>query len=169
MPDTNFNRSVVLLTECNAEGTVGFVLNKPLEIRLQDVLPEDLGDFDAPLYFGGPVEPDTLHYVHALGDRIDGAMEVVPGVFWGGSFEALKVILANGGVKKNHIRFYVGYSGWGSGQLEMEMKERSWIKTSLSREQVFSPKANLLWKQIMNGLGGRYKQMANYPLSPSLN
>lgn len=167
--DTNFSRAVVLLSECNDDGAVGFVLNKPLNVTLKQVLPDDLGSFDAPLHFGGPVEPDTLHYIHVLGDQLDGAVEVVPGVYWGGSFEVLRLMIAGEKIHAKDLRFFAGYSGWGAGQLESEMKENSWIKTTLSPGQVFASDPDQLWKQIMINLGGRYKVMANFPVSQSLN
>jgi len=168
LADMNFSRSVVLLCECNDDGTVGFVLNKPLDIKLQSVV-EEIKGFNPTLYLGGPVEPNTLHYLHRLGDLIDGSIEVLPGLFWGGSFESVKAVLSQGGFRSRDIRFFVGYSGWGSGQLEMEMQENSWIKTNLTGRQILATRSSELWRQIMVSLGGRYKVMANFPESPILN
>lgn len=169
LADSNFARSVIFLSEYTDEGAVGFVLNRPLDITLQKVVADDLGSYDTPLFFGGPVEPDTLHYLHVLGEQLEGAIEVVPGVFWGGSFEALKIMIAQGNVGPHDLRFYIGYSGWGAGQLEAEMKEKSWIKTTVGKNQVFSKKPEELWKEIMVSLGGKYKVMSAFPISPSLN
>jgi putative transcriptional regulator len=169
LADPNFARSVIFLSEYTEEGAVGFVLNRPLDLTLQRVVPDDLGGFDSPLFFGGPVEPDTLHYLHVFGDRLEGAMEVVPGVYWGGSFETLKIMVLQGNIRPDELRFYIGYSGWGAGQLESEMEDNSWIKTTLGQNQVFSERPDELWKEIMVSLGGRYRVMSAFPISPGLN
>ena len=125
MLDPNFKRSVVMLCEHQDDGTVGFILNKTLELTLPDAIPE-LPDFKVPIYFGGPVEPDTLHFFHKI-ETLEGCQEVMDGVYWGGNFEMLKIIIESGNISPRDIRFFLGYAGWGSGQLTEEMKEKSWI------------------------------------------
>src|SRR5690606_16325723 len=71
LPDPNFERTVILVCEHNDQGSFGFVLNKPSLLKLQDVM-EDIDGFDALIYIGGPVQQDTLHFLHRIGDRLEG-------------------------------------------------------------------------------------------------
>src|SRR5204863_9279875 len=103
--DSYFKRSVILLGEHSEEGTVGFILNKPTDLKLNDAL-EDFPPFDVPLYFGGPVQTDTIHFLHTLGGKLAGSKELIPGIFWGGELETLKVLIDTGQVSKNDIRFF---------------------------------------------------------------
>src|SRR3954464_13038426 len=87
-----FKRAVILLGEHSEEGTVGFILNKPTDLKLNDAL-EDFPPFDAQLYFGGPVQTDTIHFLHTLGPKLEGCKEILPGIFWGGDLETLKLLI----------------------------------------------------------------------------
>src|SRR6218665_3318782 len=86
--DPNFERSVVLLCEHNAEGSFGFVLNQESSLRLADVVEGVYADF--PLYIGGPVEQNTLHFIHRLGDMVDNTVEIGNGIYWSGDFESFR-------------------------------------------------------------------------------
>ena len=70
--DSYFKRAVVLLSEHDSQGTLGFILNKPTDVKLNEAV-DDFPEFDVPLYFGGPVETDTLFYIHTVGELITGA------------------------------------------------------------------------------------------------
>ena len=83
--DVSFNRSVVLLAEHNEEGSVGFILNKPLEYQISDLVNEILIPFQ--VYNGGPVEQDNLYFIHKVPHLIDNSIEISDGIFWGGDFE----------------------------------------------------------------------------------
>ena len=82
LEDPNFRRTVIFLCEHHKEGTIGFILNKPLDIKISEAMP-DLEGFNAPLFFGGPVQTDTMHFLHNLGDMIDDSVEITKGVYWG--------------------------------------------------------------------------------------
>ena len=90
--DPNFRRTVVLLCEHHKEGTIGFILNRPLEIDLSEAVP-DLEGFRSKLYFGGPVQTDTMHFLHDLGDIIEDSVKVTENVYWGGNFEVAKSLI----------------------------------------------------------------------------
>lgn len=124
--DSYFKRSVILLGEHSEEGTVGFILNKPTDLTLNDAL-EDFPPFDVPLYFGGPVQTDTIHFLHTLGDKLEGSKKILPGIFWGGDLERLKLLIDTHQVTRNDVRFFAGYSGWEPHQLEDELKGRTWL------------------------------------------
>ena len=94
LADNTFKRSVILLSEHDESGTLGFILNKPTEVKVHDAL-EDFPQFDANLFFGGPVETDSLFYIHTLGLQLSGAREIAGGIYWGGSFAQLKTMIAS--------------------------------------------------------------------------
>lgn len=168
LSDPNFNRTVVFLTEHKAEGSVGFVLNKPMDLKLDEVV-----DFEVqqtiPLYMGGPVQQDTLHILHQNQEVADPNLQVINGVYWGANFEAVKIMLENGAINNEAFRFYLGYSGWGEGQLEREIEEKSWIVTKATPQIVFSNDAETMWKEVMKEMGGKYSYLANSPDNPQWN
>ena len=169
MQDPNFKRTVVLLCEVNKEnGVIGFVLNRPLEVKITDIIPEILLS-DFAVNYGGPVEQDTLHYLHNCGDKIPESIEIGEKIFWGGDFEIVKSLINSGEITKKNIRFFIGYSGWGEGQIEYELSEKSWFVTDCKSNDIFKTKQALLWSKILKELGGDYKTIANYPENPSLN
>jgi putative transcriptional regulator len=168
LPDPNFERTVVLLCEHNEEGAFGFVLNKPSLVTMEEVL-EDVSDFKEQIYVGGPVQQDTLHFIHRssiLEDKID----INDGLFWGGNFEQLMIMINTKQINTNDFRFFLGYSGWSSGQLMEELEQNSWIVyQGATPEQVFDQNPDILWKEVLNKMGGKYKMFSNYPIDPRLN
>jgi putative transcriptional regulator len=166
--DPNFARTVVLLTEHNAEGSIGFILNKPISHKVHEVV-KDFPEFDAPVYLGGPVQQDALHFIHRIEALAEDGDEIAPGVYWGGNFEKLKRMIRLGIVHPADIRFFVGYSGWGPKQLEEEMEMKSWIINAKGTKFTFDSGGESLWQEILKTMGGKYKAMAHYPVDPSLN
>lgn len=166
--DPNFKRSVVLLCEHQGNGSVGFILSRPLNLKLKDAIPE-IEEFDAPLYYGGPVQTDTMHYIHNLGDQIPGSVMIADGVYWGGDFEQVKSMIANGEVSPENFRFFLGYTGWDKKQLNTELNENSWMVKRMDYSNIFQDKPEDLWKSILQGMGGKYKLISTYPEDPSLN
>lgn len=168
MKDPNFTRTVVLLCEHREEGSFGFVLNKSLSLVLNQVIPEAEG-LPLPLFSGGPVQKDSLHFLHQRPDLLPGGLEVFDGVYWGGDFEEVLAGLRSDALKKEEIRFYIGYSGWGVGQLEEELNQKSWITRPASRQLVFHKHQDRIWSDALKDLGGEYQQMVHYPIDPQLN
>lgn len=166
--DPSFRRSVVLLVEHNDEGSVGFILNKPIEMDISEAL-DNFPKFESSLYFGGPVNQNNLFYLHCRGDLITDSKEVIPGVFWGGDFETVKLLIDTGQIDQDEIQFFAGYSGWDVEQLQEELKENSWIVTDGDAETVFRMEREDMWTEIMSGLGKKYAVMATFPEDPSLN
>lgn len=167
LQDTYFKRSLVLLTEHSEEGAVGFVLNKPLEVKVNEVM-NDFPISQASVSIGGPVSTNTIHYLHVLGDVIPNSVHVLDNIYWGGDFDAVKEMLRAGEIKPEHIRFFLGYSGWHAGQLENELKQNSWLVTEIKPTQIMKPKANI-WKSTLSQLGEKYRIWSDFPENPSLN
>jgi len=168
LPDPNFVRSVILLTEHGAGGSMGFVLN-----QLSDNILEDLGDefhnLDTPVYIGGPVEQNTLHFIHTLGNKIDRTVKINENLYWSGDlFEILKLIRL-GIVNNSQVRFFLGYSGWSEGQLKSEMKANTWIQISDYQDALLDIPPSTLWREVLKQKGGKLKAISNYPIDPRLN
>jgi putative transcriptional regulator len=169
LKDPNFMRTVVFLCEHQDEGSFGFVLNKNYEYTL-DELVSGLDDLKKiPVYLGGPVQMDTIHFLHQYPEKISGGYEIIDGVFWGGNFETAIELIRSGEIDIGKIRFYIGYSGWGSGQLADELKEKSWLTVPANRRLVFHKKPSEIWKDALRDLGGEYEMMVNFPIDPQLN
>ena len=171
--DPNFERSVVLL--CRDEpndGTFGLVLNRLTNLTLGDVLtlpPQAVAAAsELPLFVGGPVKSNTLHYLHRWAD-LPGATPLGQEVYWGGDFDLLLGLLASGAVAGSEVRLFAGYSGWSKGQLANEMQGQSWIRHPASAGKVFTLASDAFWRDILWEKGGRFKVLANYPTDPSLN
>jgi putative transcriptional regulator len=168
LPDPNFERTVVLLCEHNDQGSFGFVLNKPSILKFSDVMDES--SYQELLYVGGPVEQDTLHVLHTQGNLLEGSVDLGNGIFWGGNFEQLQLLADTQQIEPANFKFFLGYSGWSIGQLEMELKEKTWIiSNQAQKEQVFDMDAEQLWKNVLNEMGGKFKMISNYPIDPRLN
>lgn len=169
LQDQNFMRSVVLLCDHNEEGSFGFVINKPSILRLNEII-EDLNFLEKEVFVGGPVEQNTLHFIYVNESPLEGSTSVGEGVWWGGDFDSLVEKLKLGSISPDAVRFFIGYSGWGAGQLDQEMEEETWIvckKTIDEDSFVFTPEE--LWRSLLKNMGGEFKVIANYPIDPRLN
>ncbi len=166
--DPNFKRSVVLLCEHNSEGSFGLILNKPLNIKISDAV-EDLADWDLPLNIGGPVQNNTIHVLHRRGDLISDSLEIDDGVFWGGNYEEIQSLVNTGQINAEEFRFFLGYSGWGVGQLEDEMQEDSWYQSSITNDLAFNTLPEKMWSNVLRRKGGDYAIIANTPEDVRLN
>jgi putative transcriptional regulator len=168
LKDPNFLRTVVFLCEHKEEGSFGFVLNRQFENTLNELIPE-LEHYKLPVFYGGPVQPDTIHFLHQYPEEIGGGVEVSKGIWWGGDFEALVDQIKNGGIDPDKIRFFIGYSGWSGGQLQEEMKEKTWLTVKATRQLTFHKNFEEIWKDSLRKLGGEYEMMINFPIDPQLN
>jgi len=163
-----FNRSVVLLVAYSDKGAVGFILNKKVELPLQEAFP-DFPDFDTTVYLGGPVSTDSIYFIHKLGDRIPGSIHVLGNLYWGGDFEVIKQEINLGKIEPSEIRFFLGYSGWDAGQLEEELKENSWLVTDVDQKSVMEDLSPDSWFDFVKKAGSRYTVWENFPENPSFN
>ena len=168
LKDPNFKRSVILMAEHHTEGTFGFILNQPSALSLKDLLPE-FSEANYPIFIGGPVEVDTIHFIHRCYDKLNSGEEIAKGIYWGGNFEALKVLLNNNSLAQDEIKFFIGYSGWSDGQLVEEIKDNTWIVSDkYDQDLVFSQNEEELWREVIINLGDKYAHIRNFPSDPSL-
>jgi len=168
LEDQNFKRSAVLLCEHNEGGTFGLVLNRELNLTVSEVM-ENIEGWDAPLYLGGPVQPNSIHFLHRFGTKAGKCLEISPGIWWGGEYELVKTLLDSGLVSPDDVRFFLGYSGWGAGQLAGEITESAWIMGDISDSQLFDEPADRIWSRALKRLGGDFALLANFPDNPQLN
>ena len=168
MPDFYFKRAVLLIAEYDKEGSFGLIINKKTEYTIDEVSSE-FGDFKADVYLGGPVQTESLFYLHKRGDLINDSTEVIPGVFWGGNFEQLVFLINEGLIKESDIRFYLGYSGWSPKQLDRELDEISWLVTNVTAKEIFNDKPETLWSDSIKKLGKDFRHWLNFPVNPQMN
>ena len=166
--DMYFHRSVVLLADHNTDGSFGIILNKPLEVRLNDIL-KDFPHFDTEVYLGGPVSTSNLFFLHSKGDLIRNSQLIKDDLYWGGEMDDLKNLLDAGIIGKEDIRFFIGYSGWSENQLIEELQETSWLVANPSIQDLINTPPSEMWKASVSRLGKEYELWANFPDDPSLN
>lgn len=164
MEDPYFKRTAVLICSYSKEeGAIGFILNRSLPLRVNDVLPEEQ-HIAREIGFGGPVSDDQLFFLHTLSTLQPEAIPVQEGMLWGGNFNELSRLIQQGMAPESSVSFFVGYSGWSAGQLEEELEAGAWVSDYPELDS-FWPKSqrDSLWKSKMNALGGSYAVWANFP------
>lgn len=164
--DPNFRRTVVLIVAHDDDGAVGLVLNRPTDTEVAEAVPElaDLVDPGAVVSVGGPVQNQAV-VVLAEWDDLDEAGAVV--------FEDIGLMGSEADAERvaeatRRVRVFAGYAGWGSGQLEAELDEPSWVTEPASGEDVFGDHRDL-WAAVLRRKGGAFKLVATMPEDPSLN
>lgn len=169
MNDLHFGRSVVLLIDHNdEEGTFGIIMNKPLRIKLNEVV-DVFNDFNAPVYLGGPVAENQIFFMHTLGDLIPESCKIMEGLYWGGDAEALNTLIEQGIADNSKVRFFLGYSGWEKGQLVDELERNSWAVSKVSSHLLLNTPTDQLWKAIVSRMGKDYEMWSRFPKNPEDN
>ena len=168
LKDPNFMRTVIFICEHQEEGSFGFVLNKLYEQTLDELM-TGFDGFPIPVFYGGPVQMDTIHFLHQYPNEIPGGQEVTEGIYWGGDFEKLSTLVKTKKIDLNKVRLFIGYSGWSNGQLGNELKEKSWLTVAATRQLIFHEEPQNIWKDSLKHLGGDYEMMIHFPIDPQLN
>ena len=166
--DIQFNRSIILITSSSIENeVVGLIINKILDYKLKDIIPEINIDFD--VYDGGPVNQDNLYYIHNQGHLIPESIKINKQLFWSGDFETIVDLINSKKITTKDIKFCLGYTGWSAKQLINEVRDDNWIKcTKIKVEDIFTKMSNS-WKKTMINLGGEYTIWSNAPENLSHN
>lgn len=169
MEDPNFERAVLLLAEHNTEGALGFIINRPCEIKLHDIifLEKDLNvKSEINVWFGGPVDTNsgiilehtprkassnTNHQTYALGSSEQALKNLV-------SFYNSHPNLDSQDVQR--FRFLVGYAGWEAGQLEDELRQGAWLQVPFSEHVVFETPWDRMWEVAFNSVGASPEKLA---------
>ena len=168
LQDGHFKRSVIYLCEHNNEGSLGFMINKSHGMLLRDIFPH-LKNGNFPLFEGGPVSPNQLFYTHTLGSKISESQHVVDDVYWGGNFFELSQLIEKGEVSSEHVRFYIGYSGWDEEQLNQEVENDMWFTKTSNYDHIVKTEPQELWGVELITINPGYKAFTDFSFDPSLN
>jgi putative transcriptional regulator len=165
--DPNFRRTVVLVCEHSDEGALGLIVNRATPLEISEAVPElapVLGD-GAHLWSGGPVQPQSIVLLADLDSAPEEALMVVGEVglvLQGADLEHLDL-------GPRGARAFLGYAGWGPGQLEDELERDDWIVLDAQPEDAFAEDGDGLWGRVLERKGGEYALLARMPPDPSLN
>jgi putative transcriptional regulator len=158
-----------LLCDHNSNSSFGFVLNNYLTVDLHEI-DHQFPDIKARISIGGPVDTQNLYYVHTFKEPVEESVKIRDGLFFGGSFETIKLLLEKDNSNRNYIRFFLGYAGWDDGKLNNEVEENSWIVVdNISNKELLNTSNNRLWQYCLEKQGGPYKTISKFPLNPSNN
>ncbi len=164
--DPNFRHTVVLIGEHNADGALGVVLNRALDITVEQAIPplNDLVPPHEPIFQGGPVETDGAVLLAELAqpEMVDILAFGSVGFLVGEVSEEVRPSILR-------ARVFVGYSGWGPGQLEHEMEADTWIIEPAKVDDVFTDAPDLLWSRVLQRKGPEYRMLSRLPYDPSMN
>ena len=171
LPDPNFSRTVILLCNHDEQGSFGLVINRSAQLKAPDLFSsiDILKSYNEKIYIGGPVSQAMVFYLYRSTKGIDGLDEVCPGVYFGSSLETLELLYLDIANPKENIRFYLGYSGWSSSQLDGEMEQNSWLIQSADERFIFLESEDLIWPQAVNSLGEKYQYLTKAPVNPQWN
>ncbi len=167
LQDKSFQKSVIYICHHDAKESVGYVLNKKADHDLSSLISE-LNGIYFPLYIGGPVGLDSLHIIHSVPDLIGGDL-INENIYWSGDLESAIENIKLGKINESNCKFFIGYSGWGEGQLDAELDMSSWLVSNATDEQVFAMNDDLLWKESVVALGNKFNPLLYVPLSPEFN
>ena len=168
LSDNYFKRSVVLLADHSDEGSFGIIMNKPIDNKFNEIV-TDFPEYKGQIFLGGPVNNSSLFFVHTLGDLIEDSLEIMNGLYWGDNIDIVRELLLLKQIDINQIRFCVGYSGWGSNQLEDELKRNSWLVAGMPASALMNTEPDLLWEHALEKLGSDYSYWSNFPVDPGMN
>lgn len=168
--DYHFARSVILMVTHNIEGSMGIVMNKNFRyhVSLNQLVPRLASMPVIPVFKGGPVDRDTIFFLHVLGN-LEGALNLGNGLYLNGDFTALQQYILNGNPIEGYVRFFSGYAGWAYKQLEKEIDDDSWMVGETDKCHLLDENYRDLWFNSMNDLGNPYRLWATYPQYPSCN
>jgi putative transcriptional regulator len=164
--DPNFRHTVVLIGEHNPEGALGVVLNRALNVSVENTIPvlSHLVPSDAPLFQGGPVQPAGPVLLAELADAAVADLLVFGSVGF-----LVNDISQHTEASVLRARVFMGYSGWAAGQLETEMEGDSWIVEPALEDDVFTDAPDLLWSRVLERKGSEYRHLSRMPYDPSMN
>ena len=148
--DPNFRETVVLLIRYGQDGTMGLVINRPLQIKLSTVFPDvkELQQSKESLYLGGPVAPEEILLLVRSAQAPEHAMSVFENVYLSSSRDVLQRLIKKP-EKDDRFRIYAGYAGWSPKQLESECERGDWHVLEADVETLFDHKASEVWPELI--------------------
>jgi putative transcriptional regulator len=146
---------------------MGLVVNRPGEITLAQAIP-DMPLSSEPLFVGGPVQRDIVLVLHRS-PEVTGAHSICDGIVLGGEQDEVMQLLQSARGDKRRVRVFSGYAGWGAGQLEDEMRVKSWIVCPATAHFVFDVEPHDAWSEVLRSLGPTFAHLTTMPLDPRVN
>lgn len=157
LADPNFKQAVTLIVEHNKDGALGLILNRPLTVTLQDSLthlPPLPGLKRQQVHFGGPVELDRAWFLHGYSEISEEGLKIGSRLLLSSSVEVLRQVVECHALDPLFFfRFFIGYAGWGAGQLESEMAGSSWVTAPMDNAFLFSVPPEKMWEESIRRLG----------------
>lgn len=167
--DEHFTRSVVLVCSHDDSGTFGFVLNNYVHLSPED-LNVGLALFKTRVSIGGPMDKSNLFYIHQFGNLVEGSQLIKGDLYFGGDFDQIVDHIERHPDEQDKVRFFIGYSGWGEGQLVDELDTNSWLVVkNHTPAHIMNTHVNELWRELMTLQGARYSMLASFPINPTDN
>jgi len=174
--DPNFMHSVILICQHSDQGAYGVVTNRPTQLSVGQLLPDHptLGRSSFPVYLGGPVDHTTLQFLHVVPEAIPGGLSIDGRLWLGGELDALGEYLGSlpesgAGTPASKVRLFLGYSGWGAGQLEGELKSGSWLPAPPALEAIFDARGESSWRRVVRSIGPEGSGLEHQPPDVSWN
>ena len=167
LQDDNFHKSVIFLCHHSPKESLGFILNKQASQLLNFYL-NDAMSLDFPVFIGGPVDQEMLHFIHSV-PEIAGGEKITEDIYWSGDLEQIVEGIKMGKVTTNNCKFFIGYSGWGIGQLEAEIEMNAWLVAHSNTVLVFNTPEKMVWNDAVKSLGKQYSPLLFMPENPALN
>ena len=163
--DPNFRKTVVLIAHHDEEGALGLVLSRPSDVAAVEAVPvlDGLPGADDPVFVGGPVQPEAFMVLAEFEDVDEAAAPIIDGLGF------MPADAEPGDLAIKRLRLFAGYSGWGSGQLEDELEDDSWIVVDAAADDAFADDPDVLWRTVLQRKGGAFSLMENMPFDPGLN
>lgn len=168
LQDPYFQRTAILICEHDEEGTLGFVINKIFKNNKGKEFSIN-GSEKFVAYYGGPVAPESLHFIHTRPDIIENSVHVAEDIYWSGNYEQAMQAVEEDRLLPTELKFFIGYSGWDPRQLQEEINENTWLLQQAASSLVLHKNANEIWKRAIEKMGKDYKIMSNFPVDPRLN
>lgn len=167
--DAYFGRSVVYLCEHNEEGTFGFVLSNYIDLNLADIA-KNFPNISSRVSIGGPVQTDSIFFLHLLGNRLPGSVEIADGIYMGGDYDLLMEQINDKTIDEKKVRFFLGYSGWTGGQLDEEISRNNWIVAPVINPlEIMDTSIDNIWQKLMKREGKKFDILSRAPLDFNKN
>jgi len=160
--DSFFSKTIILIVDQTQDGYTGFILNKPLQIKIKEV-----NNFK--IFSGGPVSNDNLYFIYRTEEPIKGSLKIKDDFYWGGNIDEIFKLIEREIIDSNDIRFFIGYSGWDHNQLKNEIKNKNWIVGKNNTGALLKISNQKHWKNEMKKLGGEYLLWSESPEDPISN
>ncbi|MSR62224.1 MAG: YqgE/AlgH family protein [Planctomycetes bacterium] len=172
MLDPNFMHSVVLICQHSDQGAYGVVTNRRTNFTVQELLPEHplLKDSTFPVFLGGPVDHTTLQFLHVAPEAIPGGLSIDGKLWLGGELDALgEFITQHPRTAASKLRLFLGYSGWGAGQLDEELRAGSWLPAPPAHGAIFGEPGEDTWRRVVRSIGQAGSGLEQLPPDVSWN